>query len=158
MKNFFLPVLVSIVFIACNNKPATTADTSQMQTDLMNADKAWNTLAGEVGMQKSFEQNYAEDVVMLQSGKQPVLGLAAVKNEFAAHPDSSKGLSWAAEKAEVSQSGELGYTWGKWQFKSTTAAGTDTTEYGVYATVWRKQADGSWKAILDQGNNTPKPE
>jgi ketosteroid isomerase-like protein len=37
------------------------------------------------------------------------------------------------------------------------AAGTDTTLFGNYITVWKKQSDGSWKYVSDAGSNTPDP-
>lgn len=48
-------------------------------------------------------------------------------------------------KAEVAQSGELGYTWGK--VSVDTAKGTRST--GYYVRVWTRQADGSWLIAAD---------
>ncbi len=61
------------------------------------------------------------------------------------------------EKAEVSASGDLGYTFGGFAFKIKTKAGVDTTYYGDYITIWRKQPDGKWKFVFDGGTDTPHP-
>ena len=89
---------------------------------------------------------------------QPVsLGKAAMMKEAAdSKMDSMTGLSWKAEKAVVSASGDLGYVWGYYNMKCKTKEGADTTTYGAYATVYKK-TDAGWKAVLDQNNDTPKP-
>jgi ketosteroid isomerase-like protein len=62
-------------------------------------------------------------------------------------------------KADISSSGDLGYTFGNWQiFVKGGPTSKDTTIYGNYISIWKKQADGSWKYELDGGNVTPKPE
>jgi ketosteroid isomerase-like protein len=50
----------------------------------------------------------------------------------------------------MAASGELGYTYGTYQLKS--RATDSLMGVGKYATIWIKQADGTWKAILDTGN------
>jgi ketosteroid isomerase-like protein len=64
-------------------------------------------------------------------------------------------LTWEPLKADAS--GDLGYTFGNWARKSKTAAGSDTTVYGNYVSIWKRQADGSWKYVFDSGNGTPGP-
>ena len=57
-------------------------------------------------------------------------------------------LTWIAEKAEVSNSGDLGYSTGTY-----TATFGETTDKGKYVTIWRKQSDGSWKVVEDVFNS-----
>ena len=60
-----------------------------------------------------------------------------------AFSDTSSSFSWEPEHARVSQSGDLGYTIGRYR---TTRIGTDGVEVvatGSYVSIWRKQADGS---------------
>jgi ketosteroid isomerase-like protein len=47
----------------------------------------------------------------------------------------------------VSQSGDLGYTYGTYLMKD----GASEVR-GTYVTVWRKRPDGRWKYVLDSGN------
>jgi ketosteroid isomerase-like protein len=65
----------------------------------------------------------------------------------------TKGISWEPYKAEASSSGDLGYTLGNWKLVT-----PDTTYYGNYYTAWKKGKDGTWKWVVDGGNNTPAPE
>ena len=57
-------------------------------------------------------------------------------------------LSWTAENAEVASSADIAYSTGTY-----TATIGGTTDSGKYLTIWRKQADGSWKVIEDMFNS-----
>ena len=57
-------------------------------------------------------------------------------------------LTWIAEKAEVSDGADLGYSTGRYS-----ATFGDTTDQGKYVTIWRRQSDGSWKVVEDIFNS-----
>ncbi len=38
------------------------------------------------------------------------------------------------------------------------AAPNAEVNYGKYVTIWKKQADGTWKFVVDVGNKSPAPE
>ena len=65
-------------------------------------------------------------------------------------------LTWHPNKAELSGSGELGYTYGTYEMQTPDAAGgTATVRRGKFTTVWKKQDDGAWKYVLDVGMPDP---
>jgi len=66
-------------------------------------------------------------------------------------------ISWTVKQAEVAQSGDLGFTRGTYEDSYTDASGKARPDNGKYATIWRKQKDGSWKVLLDI-YNTSLPE
>jgi ketosteroid isomerase-like protein len=43
-------------------------------------------------------------------------------------------------------------------FKDKDKDGKLVTDYGKYATLWKKQKDGSWKVVMDMGNSSPAPK
>lgn len=58
-------------------------------------------------------------------------------------------FEWRPARADVSASGKLGYTTGSWAFSRNR---TETpVAWGEYFTIWKKQADGEWKFVLDLG-------
>lgn len=132
-------------------------DVEAEKQELMNRDKSWSKKVGEVGFNAAMGEYYADEIVSLSSGKKPLIGKEMVESFMNEHPDTSTAFSWTPQKADVSKSGDLGYTWGKWKYAGKNKAEVDTVFYGVYATVWKKQEDGKWRAVLDQSNNTPKP-
>jgi ketosteroid isomerase-like protein len=53
----------------------------------------------------------------------------------------------------VSSAGDLGYTTGSYEVTVNDAKGNPVTSRGKVVVVWKKQPDGSWKAVLDIWNS-----
>ena len=67
--------------------------------------------------------------------------------------DKNFALSFTPTMVEASKGGDLAYSHGTYAMTMTvTKTKKPVTEKGKYVTVYRKQADGSWKAILDINN------
>ena len=99
----------------------------------------------------------ADDATELENGNPILSGKENIRRALGPYsPDMS--LTWTPVKAEMSSSGDLGYTFGTYIFKSQTKAGQLATNYGKYTTIWRKQKDESWKVVLDMGNSALTPE
>jgi len=58
-------------------------------------------------------------------------------------------LRWEPELAEISRSGDLGYTVGRWEARRRDAAGNVVRSEGRYVTIWRKEADGRFRVAVD---------
>ncbi len=67
-------------------------------------------------------------------------------------------MAWEPQKGEVAQSGDLGYTWGKYTVETKDKDGKPVKSHGKYLNVWKKQANGSWKVVVDIGNKSPSPD
>ncbi len=65
-------------------------------------------------------------------------------------------LTWEPAFAEISADGTLGYTTGPWTYTGGEGAG-QVLIHGHYISIWKIQADGTWKVILDIGNTYPDP-
>jgi ketosteroid isomerase-like protein len=88
--------------------------------------------------------------VMLNANQMPIEGLEAIKTSLLSAGDSTFTLTWEPKFAKIAASGDLGYTYGIYQIRD--KATDSITGVGKYATIWLKQKDGKWKAILDTGN------
>ena len=95
---------------------------------------------------------YAEDAVELPDGAPAIVGKASIAKGMGFLDDKNNRLTWSAVGADIASSGDLGYTWGNYEFSSKDKDGNQHVERGKYTTVWKKQADGSWKVALDMGN------
>ncbi|MGE5233874.1 MAG: YybH family protein [Acidobacteriota bacterium] len=131
--------------------PASTAD-------LLAADRAFEaaTVArGAAGWGSFFA---AEGIAVPPSGPLPKGGPAAAEAEMKGlFADPKAALRWQPEQAVLAKSGELGYTIGSYELHATGPGGNPVTRKGRYLTVWRRQADGSWKVLADIGNVAPPP-
>jgi ketosteroid isomerase-like protein len=70
--------------------------------------------------------------------------------------DSTRILDWRPVMAEVSADGAMAHTIGTWDFHVRGKDSAATAGSGHYLTVWRRQADGSWKVLADIGTQHPK--
>ncbi len=75
-----------------------------------------------------------------------------------AFADTTFRLTWQPTMAFASAAGDLGYTLGIWQSRHYNDAGQGQVTTGKYVTIWRKQADGSWKVVFDGGNPDSSPK
>jgi ketosteroid isomerase-like protein len=69
--------------------------------------------------------------------------------------DKNNQLTWTPVGADISASGDLGYTYGTYEFRSRDKDGKPVVDHGKYTSIWKKQKDGSWKVVLDMGNGSP---
>ena len=78
------------------------------------------------------------------------------KQFWNARADSPDLLSWRPNWADISSDGKLGYTTGGWEYRPKGKT-DEPAAYGEYVTIWQKQSDGKFKAVLDIGIAHPKP-
>jgi len=102
----------------------------------------------------AFADWFAEDGVALGNAAAPLIGKVAIAKSANWDPKVYQ-LTWTPTDAMMGPSGDMGYTWGHFEGHSKYANGGPITVTGRYITVWRKQADGNWKVVLDAGANEP---
>jgi ketosteroid isomerase-like protein len=136
------------ILISCNSHQNLSTSAAK---EIEAADRAMSDKASKDGFLKTLLSYADTHVVKPKEGELPVIGKQALEKYWNGKTDF-KELTWEPYKAEASASGDLGYTLGNWKFTK-----KDTTLYGNYCTIWKKQADGNWKFVFDGGNNTPKP-
>ena len=131
--------------------PKATAETlKRLEREFMKA-------AADKGSQ-GYMSYYADDAVELPNGAAVIQGKANIATGMSFLDDKNNQLIWTPVGADISSSGDLGYTYGNYEFHSKDKAGKAVVEYGKYTSIWKKQADGSWKVVLDMGNASPAPK
>jgi ketosteroid isomerase-like protein len=120
---------------------------------LLETDRAFARMAAQKGVAEAFHFYAAENAISLPAGAAPVHGRDAIRNLMAEGPEGS--LAWTPSGGGISRSGDLGWTWGNYEFRR--QAPDTTPSYGKYVTIWQRQHDGSWKYVLDGGNSNPPP-
>lgn len=121
-------------------------DKQKLINEIKTTDIEFSNLSKKEGMHTAFLEYIAEDGVMLRPNSNPIVGKDHVRDMFDLGNDSSFQLTWEPQFADVSESGDLGYTYGIY-----TLALNDTTMFGTYVSVW-KNFNGQWKWVLDSGN------
>jgi ketosteroid isomerase-like protein len=98
---------------------------------------------------------YSDDATELPNGADAIVGKANIAKGMGFLDDKNNRLTWSPVSGVIADSGDLGYSWGIFEFRSKDKGGTERVEHGKYLTIWKKQADGSWKVAVDMGNSGP---
>ncbi|MDQ2719533.1 MAG: hypothetical protein M3Z26_07220 [Bacteroidota bacterium] len=149
---FFASVFfISILLFSCDLK--TDNITKNLSADeIMKADKEFSDMSRQVGMKKAFLEYIDNDGTLLRPNHLPLIGAEAI-DFLSLVNDSAYSLTWKPTKAEISKSGDLGYSFGVYQL-----ATKDTILKGTYVSIWKKQSTGAWKFVLDSGNEGISPK
>jgi len=100
---------------------------------------------------------YADDAIAYPPNEPAAVGRPAAKKVWAAYfADETFSISWKTLHAEVAKSGDLGFTAGTYEDSFKGPDGKLVTEKGKYLCTWKKQSDGTWKAIHDIWNPDAK--
>jgi uncharacterized protein (TIGR02246 family) len=102
---------------------------------------------------------YADNASAFFPDAPVVTGAAAIEAAFKPFfADKNFSLTFAADKVDVAKSGDLGYSQGAYTMTMTDLKTKKVlTEKGKFVTVFKKQADGGWKAIADIFNEDAPP-
>ena len=149
-------MLRAILLTGCTGLLALTAgcggDSSSADAKTIKARSELWSKAGSVKDSASFATFYADDATVMLPNEPPIKGMDAIKAVLTPMmQDPNFSLSFTTDKVEVS--GILAYTQGAVTLKTTARDGKQFADTGKYLTVWKKQADGSWKAIEDIFNS-----
>ena len=118
------------------------------EEEIIEADKAFSEYSVKNGLNAAFKKFSHPEAVLLRDSSMPVEGSDKLAKLFSGN-DSNTVLSWEPIHATISESGELGYTYGKYDRYS---KDRNKHDYGTYVTIWKKDNEGNWKWILDSGN------
>lgn len=119
---------------------------------LRETEAAWSKASVSKNVEQ-FVSFYADDASLFQPNTAIATGKAAIR---AAATDMFKtpgfSLSFHGTKAEVSKSGEIGYTYGTYAMTMNDPSGKPAKDKGKYVTVFKK-VGGKWKAVADIFNS-----
>jgi ketosteroid isomerase-like protein len=120
---------------------------AKAREEILAADKAFSALSEEEGPKAAMLEYVASDAKLLSVLPQ---GADGVKAEFMQLPLTAK-LTWYPSYADVSESGDLGYTWGRYTL-TVPMARKPLVQMGTYVTIWKREVGGGWKVVLDGGH------
>ncbi len=147
MKYFILFSSVLLLVFSCNyNKDAISPVANKKE--LIDIDRAFSKMSEEKGMKNAFIEYIDSNGVLLKPGRMPIVGANAI-DYLIQLSDTGFTITWEPNNGDIAASGDLGYTYGIYALKPNLA---DTTIYGTYTSIWKKEKNGKWKFVLDSGN------
>jgi uncharacterized protein (TIGR02246 family) len=101
--------------------------------------------------------HYADDAVLMVPGMEALNGQAAISDGLKGMvADPALSLSFHPNKVDVS--GDVGYTQGSYKMTMTDPnTHKPMDDHGSYVTTYRRQTDGSWKAVADIATSAVPP-
>jgi ketosteroid isomerase-like protein len=105
-----------------------------------------------VGWKQAFLE-YFSDSAVGYNGED----VGPAKEQLRANPDPPKDhqLLWEPRYGDVSRSGELGYLTGPSR-NILPSRNNGQPRHGVYASIWKREQDGTFRVVVDVGINTPR--
>ena len=145
------PLLLALAaFAALPAAAAEKPDKEKFKAELVEVELAFAAMAQEKGILPAFEHFAAPDVAFIDTDPRKFRGLEAVRQRMGKTPATTK-LTWSPLFTDVSDDGTLGYNYGRYQSRSKAADGTESIREGFFLTIWKRQPDGSWKYVMDNG-------
>jgi ketosteroid isomerase-like protein len=121
--------------------------------DMVKTEQAFSKMAQDKSIREAFMTYIADDGLLFRPGA--VNG----KKWMIDHPpppsDKKPVLVWQPAYAGMAVSGDMGFTTGPWEAKAD-VNDEKISGYGHFVTVWKKQADGSWRFVVDLGISHPQ--
>ncbi len=150
--------LLLLLLVFCFLGGSTAAQKKTEVNDLrsmVETERAFARMSEEKGTREAFAAFIADEGILFRPTA--VLGKKWMQENPLPPSTTRPLLAWQPIFAFVSSAGDLGYTTGPWQYKKD-IKDAQPTAFGNFMTVWKKQADGSWKFALDLGVSNPEPK
>ena len=103
--------------------------------------------------------HYADDAVLMVPGMGSTVGAQNIRKALAAMTgDPAFSLKFSAARIDVAGSGDLAFTQGSYLLTITDPQSKKVVhDNGSYVTTYRREADGTWKAVTDIATSSAWP-
>ena len=149
---FLLSIFAAMMlaFTGCQQQaPAPAPDTRAAdETAIREAEAGMEKAAASLDAEKAVSY-YTEDVVGMSADAPVMQGKENALKYFQGMLKDKPQISWTPSHVEVARSGDLGYSWGIGKVVAKDKKGKPVVTTMKYVSVWKKQADGSWKIAVD---------
>jgi ketosteroid isomerase-like protein len=148
-------LISTLLLIGCASAPAPAPDTRAAdEATLRKLDEDW-VKAGQARDVAGWVSFYSSDAVVLPPNEKIATTPDAIKASVAGLltlPEAN--VKWQPAKIEVAKAGDLAYLYGAYQLSFQDAKTKKTVnDTGKILEIWKKQANGSWKCIVDTWNS-----
>ena len=159
-RSLFAAGTLGLLALATGCTPASQPpDTHQADMQALKDNEAeWNKDYQSKDVEK-LVAHYSDEAVLVTPGSAPFSGKEAIRAAMKEMVgDSALSLSFEAARVEVAKSGDLAYTEGAYTLIVTDPATKKPIhDKGSYVTVYKKLADGTWKAVSDIVSSATPP-
>lgn len=153
-KSYPLAALGAAAFLLTScAAPAPVSDPAADAAAIRALDEQWSVTAGKRDLDGTVAF-YADDAVLLPPNAPIATDKKSIRESWAGVLAPGTDVSWTVTKSEVAKSGDLGYVYGAYKLTiQDPKGGAPIHDTGKTLEIWRKQADGKWKCIVDTYNS-----
>jgi ketosteroid isomerase-like protein len=137
-----------VVFIAASAHAA--PDKAKLKAELAAMEDAFCAMGKTQGLLAAFQHFAAPDVAFIDTDPRQWRGPAAVLQRIG-EDRPGVTLTWSAYFTDVSDDGTLGYNYGRYEFRGPGPDGKEVRRGGWFLSIWKRQPDGTWKYVMDNG-------
>jgi uncharacterized protein (TIGR02246 family) len=148
--------VLTLLLMGCNQTAPDTHDADVKA--LKDNEMQWNQDYAAKDADK-LVAHYADDAVLMVPGTPPTSGKDSIRKALQQMTtDPALSLKFEPSTVEVAKSGDLAYTQGSYNLTVTDPNSKQVVhDHGSYVTTYRKQSDGSWKAVADIATSEVPP-
>ena len=153
-RNCFLMLLLAAACVSGCSKQS-IANFAGEEAAIRAADAKWLAAAQAHDLERILPF-WADDATIFPSGAPAISGKAAIR-QYVSGAFATPGFSitWQTDKIEVSGSGDLAYSTGTNHITFNNSESKTIVADNRAVVVWKKQADGSWKCVVDMMSPAP---
>ena len=122
---------------------------------LMQASRDWAKAAASRDVEGTLSY-WADDAILFQPDVPALVGKPAIRAMVErGMKDPNFSITWEPERAVISEAGDMGYLIEHNRITFADPTGKTQTIRGKGVTIWKKDANGTWKNVVDIFNRTP---
>ena len=143
---------LSLLAAACSPAPA-KLDLEAEKATLIQVSRDWAASLGSGDLDRIVSY-WSDDAVLMPPDEPAIVGRSNIKayvNGMMAIPGFS--ITWEPEQAMISASGDMGYLIERSSASFSDSTGARVTQLAKAVTIWRKDAQGQWKCVVDTWNS-----
>jgi len=140
-------VLAATVLVTAACQPNATASLTEAdRAAIKSGEEKWVSLTLAKDWPAAVTAYWSDDAVVLPPNAPPATGKEAILTWISTFPPFS---DFTLQEVSVDGRDDLAYVRGTYTLKVTPPGATaPIDDHGKHITIWKRQADGSWKAIL----------
>jgi ketosteroid isomerase-like protein len=139
--------ILVIVLTGCAGKKEN--NTTDYRKEIEKTEADFKKYLAEKGVAESFHFFADSAAIIIRGNDSMIKGPDAIKNYYGRPAYKNATVNWSPDGITVSSSGDLAFSYGRYHWVFTDSTGKKTDYKGNYHTIWKKQADGSWKYVWD---------
>jgi len=139
---------ISLFGCTSSNQEETAHRSVLLKEQLLDCDRQFSKMSEEKGLRAAYLEYVDSNIVLLKPNSLPIASGYAI--DFITQlNDRNQTMSWVPKSGFVSESGDLGYTYGLYSIKSRSS---DSVHFGTYLSLWKRHSDSTWKLAVSTGN------